>query len=148
MVAFTASCIVLVLLMVPIVVYRGRRPVGATLTWGEAMVAATYCFLILFWAYGVVPHQWLTWADNDLKWRPDKFLYGPGDILKPRARGGNLPLTITYQTLRDLIAVGIYGVLLGLNIALWPWWQNRNKTKTKAVEVSAFGRPLVREGAN
>ena len=41
------------------------------------MVFATYVFFILFWVYGVVPHQWLTWADSELNWRPDRFIVGP-----------------------------------------------------------------------
>jgi hypothetical protein len=55
---------------------------------------------------------------------------------------------VTYQTLRDLVAVGIYGVVFGANIMLWPFWQNRGKKKPVTVAKSDFGRPLVRDGAN
>jgi hypothetical protein len=55
---------------------------------------------------------------------------------------------VSYQTLRDIIVVGIYGVVLTLNIVLWPFWQNRGKKKPVAVVKSDYGRPLVREGAN
>ena len=50
---------------------------GTPLTWGEAMVAATYVFFLMFWVYGVVPHQWLTWAQNELKWRSDAIARRP-----------------------------------------------------------------------
>lgn len=149
MVAFVTSLIVLFALAALIVPMAKRRPVGTPITWGEAMVASVYAFFLMFWAYGVVPHLWLTWADNELQWRPDKILYGPWDILQPQALGGSFPMTITYQTLRDLLAVGIYVVFLGAQIAMWAWWQNRGKRaaeESTAVVESEFGRPLVRKG--
>jgi hypothetical protein len=135
---------VLVALMFP---YRKRRPVGTFLTWGEAMVASVYVFFLFFWAYGVIPHLWLTWADNELGWRPDKGLTGPGGILKPQTEGGWFPITLNYLHLRDVIAVGIYVVFLGINMWLWSVWQNRGKAAaaTPAVVESDFGRPLVRK---
>jgi hypothetical protein len=146
MVAFVTSILVTVLMTLGIVWVAKRRPVGAPLTWGEAMVASVYCFFLLFWIYGVVPHLWLAWADNELRWRPDKLVFGPGDILKPQAHDGWLPVTITYQTIRDIIATGIYGVMLTANAAAFVLWQKRGKTTTVAVERSEYGRPLLREG--
>ena len=112
------------------------------------MLFASYVFLVLFWAYGVVPHQWLTWADSELNWRPDRFIVGPsmpwtGDqgIVE-----WALPFTMTYLVIRDLIAVGIYGVALAGNIVMWNQWQNRGVEKEKAEPTSEYGRPLVREG--
>ena len=150
MVAFITALLILVVLCALVVPMSTRRPVGTPLTWGEAMVASVYTFFLMFWAYGVIPHLWLTWADNELQWRPDKVLYGPGSILQPQALGGNFPMTITYQTLRDLIAVGIYVVFLAGQVALWMYWQNRGKRAEKAtattVVESDYGRPLVRKG--
>lgn len=150
MVALVSALLILVVLCALVVPMSTRRPVGTPLTWGEAMVASVYAFFLMFWAYGVIPHLWLTWADNELQWRPDNIVYGPGDVLKPQALGGNFPMTISYQTLRDFVAVGIYVVFLAGNIALWAYWQNRGKraeaaTSTAVVE-SEFGRPLVRKG--
>ena len=147
MVAFVTAILVAVVITAGIVRYGKRRPVGQVLTWGEAMVAAVLVFFLLFWSYGVIPHLWLAWADNELRWRPDKLLFGPGDILKPQAKGGWLPFTLTYQTVRDIIATGIYGVALTANAAGFLWWQNRGKKAAAAVERSEYGRPLVREGA-
>ena len=45
-------------------------------------------FLILFLAFGVVPHQWIDHTGKDLGWRKDKPLLGPGGILKSKAAGG------------------------------------------------------------
>ncbi len=143
MVAFVVSLLVLLVLVAPIPLYAKRRPVGAFLSWGEAMIAAAYVFFLMFWAYGVVPHQWLTWADNELNWRPDAIVNGPGNVI-----ADYLPFTITYQTIRDLVVVVIYGVLFGGMVALWALWQGRGDKKPgDEVETSRFGRPLVREGA-
>jgi len=127
-----------------------RRPIGTPITWGEAMVASVYAFFLMFWVYGVVPHLWLTWADNELKWRPDNLVFGPFDILQPVSQDGAwFPMTISYQTLRDLIAVGMYVVFLGVQMWAWTWWQKRG-TKTAAASkelvTSDYGRPLVKKG--
>lgn len=150
MVAFLASLILLGAVVAAIVPVAKRRPVGTALTWGEAMVAGTYVFFGMWWAYGVVPHLWLTWADNELKWRPDKLVFGPGDILKPQTFGGWNPITLNYQVVRDLVAVLLYVVFLGINIWAWAYWQDRGKRAEKAKELEAasdYGRPLVKQGA-
>ena len=113
------------------------------------MIFATYVFFILWWVYGVVPHQWLTWADSELNWRPDRFLVGP-ELPWTGDRGiveWALPFTMTYRVIRDLVAVIIYGVALGGNVVMWKQWQNRGKDKDAPKPTSEYGRPLVREGA-
>ncbi len=149
MVAFALSIVVTVVLVGGILAYTKRRPVGTPVTWGEAMFGAMIVFFAMFWVYGVVPHQWLAWADNELNWRTDKFFVGPGGILRAQAQGGSFPFTITYVVIRDVIASGIYVVAVGGQVALWMVWQNRGKKAeaAEAVELSSFGRPLVREGA-
>jgi amino acid transporter len=141
-VAFVVTFLVTVLPMVGVVRYMKRRPPDASLTWGEAMAAATFAFFVFFMAYGVVPHQWLTWAENELNWRPDQFVAGPGEILTKV-----LPFEVTYLVLKDLIATIIYGGFFAAHIALWAAWQNRGKRKPQdrpELETSPFGRPLVK----
>jgi hypothetical protein len=138
-VAFVVSLVALGLSVAAVLAYARRRPPGAVLTWGEAMGAATFAFFVMFLAYGIVPHQWLAWADNELNWRADKILYGPGDLV------AKLPFTVTYQVLRDLIAAGLYIAFLGAQLVLWSMWQNRGKTKPAELPVSSFGRPLVKK---
>jgi hypothetical protein len=147
-VAFTTACVVLLLLSSIGLIVMRKRPVGTPLTWGEAMVAAFYIFLLLFWAYGVVPHLWLAWADGDLHMAPNRLFAVPRYKKPDATLKWPLPITMSYQTLRDLVAVGIYGVLLGANVAVWPLWQNRGKKKPVTLVKSDYGRPLVREGAN
>ena len=82
MVAFVSSIIVTALIVGGILAYQKRRPADQVVTWGEAMLGSMIVFFLMFWVYGVVPHQFLTWADNELNWRSDKILFGPFDLLK------------------------------------------------------------------
>lgn len=144
-VAFVLSFLLSIAGMAGVLIYGRRRPVGAPLTWGEAMAAATLVFLLMFWAYGVVPHQWLQWANNELGWTPAKKLLGPNDTFENR-----LPFTLSYETLRDVIVVGIYGFYLTAHVAMWALWQDRSKRAEKRaqreLEPSTYGRPLVKQG--
>jgi hypothetical protein len=128
--------------------YAKRRPVGTPVTWGEAMVGAVYVYFLAFLAYGVIPHQWLSLAENELSWRADRMVFGPGEILKPRSQGGWFPFDITYRTVSDSIAGAFYVVFLGGQIWLWLAWQNRGKAAAKgtAIARSTYGRPLIKQG--
>lgn len=143
------SIAVTIVALLPLPLVAKRRPVGTPLTWGEALLAGTYIFFLFWWAYGIIPHLWLTYADNELGWRSDAILWGPGNIFRPQSQGGWLPLTITKQVLRDIIVVGLYVAYLALPIALWAWWQKRGERAAAKPEsdTTVFGRPLVREGA-
>lgn len=137
MVAFISTLLVGFAGVAGVVLYGKRRPVGAPLSWGEAMAAAVIAMFLLLWWYGVIPHQWLTYAEGELSWRPDKLLLEPS---------GNQPITVSYKTLADIIAVVIYGVGLALHIALWAVWNDRGKKKPAELPASRYGRPLVRKG--
>jgi hypothetical protein len=146
--AFLFSFIVTTALALLAVPYAKRRPAGTPFTWGEAMVASVWTFGLMFLAFGVVPHQWIDHADKDLGWNKTKILYGPFDILKPKALGGNFPMTLQYEAIRDVIVVVIHLWFFGLIIYLWMMWQNRGKkaaAKSAEIATSAFGRPLVKK---
>jgi protein-S-isoprenylcysteine O-methyltransferase Ste14 len=145
-VAFLFSLTVTIVLTLAIIPFAKRRPAGKKLSWGEAMAGSAYVYFVLFMAYGVVPHQFLTHAGNELSWRSDKLLLGPAGVLKPKSLGGFFPFQVSYAAIQDIIATVIYIVFLGLQIWLWVWWQNRNKPKAaKAIATSSFGRPLVKK---
>lgn len=145
MVAFVTSLLILVGLCLLVIPFSKRRPVGTPLTWGEAMVASVYAFFLMFWAYGTVPHLWLTWADNELNWRPDALLAGPNSGTLESV----VPFTLNKQHVRDLVAVVVYGIGLGVQIWIWAWWNDRKKKAEAAAAVvptSTYGRPLVKRG--
>ena len=144
--------------MVAVIVFVGkRRPRGTPVTWGEAFVGSVWVFALFLMIYGVVPDQWLRWADGGLKWRSDSIgipvgpfhflgndenvLFGDGITFYGRGR-----ILVSKEVLRDLIASTFY-IIFGLGqIFLWLWWQRRGtgKPATPELETSAYGRPLVR----
>ncbi len=151
MVAFVTSIIVSLVMIGGIFWYRSKRPAGQAVTWGEAMLGSTYVFFLIFIIFGVVPHQWLTWAENELGWRSDRFFFGWGDFVRPQSQDGWFPFDITYRAISDSIAVGIYVIYGGGTILTWLLWQNRGADKEakakKALEKrTTYGRPLVKQG--
>ncbi len=145
MVAFVTALLIGSLGCGAVIVCGRRRPVGAPLTWGQAMAAAAFAFLMFFWWYGVIPNQWLNWADNELRWRSDAFLLQHGQGPFGLAWSWQ-PLDFPKQTVRDIIVVGIYGLGLTLHIVMWAVWQGRAKERPLEIPASRYGRPLVRKG--
>jgi hypothetical protein len=159
-VAFLVSLLISFGMTAVVVRVARNRPVGTPLTWGEAFVAATFIFTLLFLLYGVVPHQFLAWADNELEWRSDTIgiplgplggpLNGSLGVQEGRLFPEGVPLPngvfiITAQILRDVIATVLYVVFLVAQIVMWLWWQKRDQKKPDQQELtSAYGRPLVR----
>ncbi|MGH9157715.1 MAG: hypothetical protein ACRD1K_18205 [Acidimicrobiales bacterium] len=150
MVAFFVSVIITGIMCAVILVVAKRRPPGTPMTWGEAFLAATFMFALMLMLYGIVPNQWLLWADTELGWRSDSF-----GIPTPFGRlfvegitfGGRGRVLISAQVIRDIIVTGIYIVAFVGQLAGWLWWQKRGR-RTAAVakvETSAFGRPLVKK---
>jgi hypothetical protein len=144
-VAFLTSFIGTLVLTFAVIPFGKRRPVGKSLSWGEAMVAATFAFAVMFLAYGVVPHQWLTHVQNEKRWQSQKPFLGPGAIFRSQANGGSFPFDINYLQVGDAIVTGIYGLFLGLQLWMWSWWQKRGVTKSVEVATSTYGRPLVKK---
>jgi hypothetical protein len=147
-VALVTSTLAAALMTWGIMRYATRRPVGTPITWGEAMVGAAYVFFLSFLAYGVIPHQWLQLAENELSWREDRLVFGPGNLLQPISQGGWFPFDITYRAISDSIAAMLYIVFLGVQIWLWSKWQNRGKAAARTPEIarSTYGRPLIKQG--
>jgi hypothetical protein len=163
-VAFVLSWLVLIAGTVGIVLYAKRRPSGAPLTWGEAMVAALFVFTMMFVAYGIMPHQFLAYADNTLGWRKDKvgipagplgWLFGSADndlvsstenVFFPKGVPLlNGYLLVSAEAFRDIVATLLYGIGFAVQIVLWSLWQKRGQEKPKALPTSAYGRPLVKK---
>jgi hypothetical protein len=142
--AFLVSFIAAVVLSLAVIPYGKRRPIDAPLDWGEAMIASTYTFGVLFLAFGVVPHQWISHADKNLGWSRDKLLIGWGGFLEPQSQGGWNPITLQYEAVRDIVVVLLHLIFFGLFIFLAIWWQKRGHVAPKELEMSTYGRPLVK----
>jgi hypothetical protein len=143
--AFIVSFIAAIVLSLAVIPFGKRRPVGAPLSWGEAMLASTYWFGVLFLAFGIVPHSWIDHADKNLGWSRDKLLIGWGDFLQPQSMGGWNPITLQYEAVRDTVVVLIHVVFFALYIYLAVWWQKRGDAKPKELPMSTYGRPLVKK---
>lgn len=136
--------VVVVLVLKP----KPEHPVG----WAGAMAGAVGVFALFILAYGVVPHEFLTYADNKLKWREDRIVLNHIDLFG----GIDSPVDVSARSVRDIIAGGIYGGIATANIMLWAMWQKRptrgevKPPEVKAVPepagVSAFGRPVAKQG--
>ena len=85
--AFIASFIAALVLSFAIIPYGKRRPVDAPFDWGQAVLSSTYIFGVMFLAFGVVPHQWISHADKNLGWSRDKLLVGWGGFLEAAVAG-------------------------------------------------------------
>lgn len=145
-VAFITSLLIGLLGVGAVMIVGKRRKVGTPLSWGEAMAAATYAFFMFFWWYGVIPNQWLAWADNELNMRKDKFVAQSGQALFGQEWLSWWPLDIPQEAVRDIIVLGVYGLGIGIHVFMWAWWQDRAKERPAIVPASRYGRPLVRKG--
>ena len=145
--AFLFSFVLTTMLALLVIPYAKRRPKGTPVSWGEAMLAAVYVFGVLFLSFGVVPHQWIAHSDADLQWTKGYIIYGPFDLLKPQAFGGNFPFTISYEAVRDTVVVLLHVYYFALILYLWSMWQKRGDAKPSTeVATSTYGRPLVKKG--
>ena len=150
MTAFISSVMIVIVGLAIAGLVARKRPPGTPLTWGEAFIAGTFMFALMLVAYGVVPHQWLSYADNNLLWRADKLLVGVSSAgvawgQKAKSLGGAGRIQVNYQALRDIIAATLYIVFLGAQMFLWSAWQKRGRPKAEVEPTSRFGRPLLRK---
>lgn len=155
MVAFVVSFAITIGLTALCFVVGSRRPRGTPLTWGEAFVGGTVVFAIMLLAYGVVPHQWLTFADNDLLWRADKIMMAVSSEgvrfgQEAGGVGGDGRILVNAQAVRDMIATAIYGLFFVMHLWGWAIWQKRGtrKTSTDVAASSAFGRPVTAKASS
>lgn len=136
---FVIGLIVIFLLM--------RRPKPQRpATWAECIAGAVGVFAMMTLAYGVIPHEWITFSDTHLRWDTTVFVFRNNQ--KMLFFPWNWPFNFDKHNIRDIIGVIIYGVAIGLNVGLFVAWQKRGEEKPEASEAqpkkSRFGRPLRR----
>ena len=123
-------------------------------TWAQAMFGAVISFGLMLLAYGTVPHEWLTFANGYLKWDTTHFLV-QGRLVGESSLLSNghwfLPINVPLAAIKDIVATGIYVVLVTLNCKLFVKWQKRPAAPivdaAAAPDVStgtsAYGKPLT-----
>ena len=136
------------------VVSRKPQPADHKATWVECFLGAVGTFALMTLAYGVIPHEWLTFANSYLKMGDTShFFWQRGQLVETDWFGQGIhvpPFNIDMPAIRDIIVTGIYVVLLGLKVYLFAAWQKRNvvveerAADTTPAKRSRFGRPLRR----
>ena len=123
-------------LALAMVASRDPREPDQPATWAGCMAGAVGVFFMMTMAYGVIPHEWITFSDKYLQWTPDKLFIQ------------TYPVDVSYEAIRDIVVVLIYVVFVGANMKLWVMWQERLTPKAeveaekKPSRLSRFGRPL------
>jgi len=100
------------------------------------MVGAVFVFMYFVMMFGILPDQFIDYADNDLSWGNDRFLFTEASIM---------PFRMDYQKLRDIVIVIQHLVALTAIPLAAIFWQKRGERVVTSTATSDFGRPLVRE---
>lgn len=115
------------------------------MTWARATVAAMIAWLALLFYFGMVPSEWLNFAQTDLEWGND-----PALVIPPVIVLGNT-IEISYSAIKDSISMGYIMVMLGasavLAVQLQKIKEGRPSSAAAVEKKSPYGRPLVK-GAN
>jgi hypothetical protein len=132
-------------LVVFFLLYRRPKPARPA-TWAECISGAVAVFAMMTLIYAVIPHEWITFSDKYLQWDTTVFVFRSNQ--KMLFFPWNWPFNFDKHNIRDIIVVMIYGIGMGLNVALFVLWQKRGQEKPEAAEApprkSRFGRPLRR----
>jgi hypothetical protein len=114
-------------------------------TWAECIAGAVGVFAMMTLAYGVIPHEWITFSDKYLQWDTTVFVFRSNQ--KMLFFPWNWPFNFDKHNIRDIIVTVIYGIAIGLNTVLFVQWQKRGQEQPEQAETpkkSRFGRPLRR----
>ena len=136
MVALVVALVVTVVMSGIIVAYARVRPVDRPTTWGEAMIGAAFIFMLFVMLFGILPDQFIDYADNDLRWTNEKFVFTEASIM---------PFRMDYQKVRDIVVVIEHLIALGGIPVVAIMWQKRGERVIASAPTSDYGRPLVRE---
>lgn len=125
--------------------------VGATLlwvlnqkmTWARATVAAFIAWMALVFYFGMVPSEWLNFAQTDLDWSSQRVAL----TIPPILLLGNT-VEISWAVIKDSIQMGYSLGLLGfaaiLAIQIQKMKEGRPPSAAPVEKKSPYGRPLVR----
>lgn len=114
------------------------------MTWARATFAAFIAFTALVFYFGMVPSEWLNYAQTDLNWSNQRVAVA----IPPFLVLGN-SVEISWAVLKDSIQMGYSLGLLGfagfLTIQIQKMKEGRPASAAAAAEKkSPYGRPLVK----
>ncbi len=113
------------------------------MTWARALFAATITWVELVLIFGMVPSEWLNYAQTDLDWSSQRVALVIPSVL---VLGNDVALS--YAVLKDSISMGYHIVMLGaaavFAIQLQKMKQGAPAAAAKPEPTSPYGRPLVK----
>ncbi len=113
------------------------------MTWARATVAALIAWVALVFYFGMVPSEWLNYAQTDLDWSSQRVAVS----IPPFLVLGN-SVDISWAAIKDSIQMGYSLGLLGfagfLAIQIQKIKEGRPVSAAPAEKKSPYGRPLVR----
>ena len=114
------------------------------MTWTRATVAAFITWITLVFYFGMVPSEWLNFAQTDLEWGNNVAFTIPAFLVL-----GNT-VEISYAVIKDAISGGYHIAMLGvgavLALEIQKIKEGRPAKATPAEPKSPYGRPLVKGG--
>jgi hypothetical protein len=113
------------------------------MTWARAASAAMITWIALVFFFGMVPSEWLNFAQTDLEWSSQRVAL----VIPPLLVLGNT-VEISYAALKDAISGGYHIVMLGgaavLALQIQKIKKGRPAKAQPAESISPYGRPLMR----
>jgi hypothetical protein len=115
------------------------------MTWARATVAGMISWLALVFFFGMVPSEWLNFAQTDLDWSSQRVAVTIPAVLVL----GNV-VEISWAVVKDSISMGYHLVMLGVAVVLTLQVQKikagRPASAAPVEKKSPYGRPLVKGG--
>lgn len=116
------------------------------MTWSRAVFVGFLTWLELVIIFGMVPSEWLSYAQTELDWSPQKVFF----VVPPLLVLGNT-VEISYAVVKDSISMGYHLVMLAVAAIFALQVQKINKGRPESAQKpekkSPYGRPLVKGGA-
>jgi len=154
-----ASLLLLIGIVIGLAWIRQPKRSSEPATWAATIVGALTVWALFALAYGVWPHEWLTFANSYLNWGKDTFLVRENQLF-----GGSFPpIDVPRYVLADIVAAGSYFVFGTINVYMFSAWQKRKvvepataddtgepsgggpfaRLRRRRAGVSAYGRPVT-----
>jgi hypothetical protein len=113
------------------------------MTWARATVAAMITWVALVFFFGMVPSEWLNFAQTDLEWSSQRVAL----VIPPILVLGN-EVELSYAAVKYAISGGYHIVMLGAAAVLALQIQKMKAGRPARAQqknlVSPYGRPLVK----
>jgi len=114
------------------------------MTWARATIAAVLAWMALVFYFGMVPSEWLNFAQTDLEWGNNAAL-----VIPPWLVLGNT-VELSYAAIKDAIQMGYSLGMLAfagvLALQIQKIKDGRPASAAKPEPKSPYGRPLIKGG--